>query len=317
MYKLRDNLRATSIDAANISSLKPSTFGTVPHKAEQNSVYLPGPDRYVHYNSMTDVLHLRFRDGGAATALSQETLFNGPEPALEDEFQVTSRINEEQSRGSAQIYQDSRDIYTNGISAVLESLWSSEMADTMHNARRIALDVTETWTESSTISLIIEEIAFLACTMQHNLEVLYLVDYCVGRCSRCGRETMSIDELQTRGSELYRELHSGSEEEEVRLPDVIHGLGKTYYEVFDLEKIGWTDQHPTYMFARIIGEAIRGQQQESTTGRQTFKGVRVLVAKDEALPGLDTSMVVDCDHEGALDYPEGKVWGVSSLAVSL
>ena len=316
MYRLKDTLRATCVDAANVSSLKASTPDTTTHSEERNTVYLPGPDRYIHYNNMIDVLHLRFRDGGAATTLSQETLFNAPDPALEPDSSVTPQTNE-QSTDSAQSYQNSGDIYSNGISAVLGSLWSSEMADTMHNARRIALDVTETWTESSTVSLIIEEIAFLACTMQHNLEVLYLVDYCVGRCTRCGRQNIVADELQTRGKELHRELQDSSEEEAARSPDVIHGLGKTYHEVFDLEKMGWSDQHPTYIFARIIGEAIRGQQEESTTGKQTFKGVRILAAKDEELPGVDTSMVVDCDHEGALDYPEGKVWGVSSLAVAL
>lgn len=314
MYKVKDTLRATCVDAANISAIKPSS--SVDSKEEVNTVYLPGQDHYVQYNNSTDVLHLRFRDGGAATALSQDTLFNGPEPSLEDGDSVPTDLSG-QSQESAPVSGNFEDAYMNGISAVLEGVWSSEMADTMHNARRVALDVTETWTDSSVLSLVIEEVAFLACTMHHRLEVLYLVDYCVGRCSRCGRQNMVSKQLQNRGSELYRELHSESAEEADRVSDVIHGLGKTYREVFDLEKMGWSDQHPTYMFARIIDEAIRGQQRESKTGKVWFKGVRILVAEDEEVPGLDTSMVVDCDHDKALDYPEGKVWGVSPIAVPL
>lgn len=184
MYRFQDNLRATCVGAANGSAMKPQASAAVPHASQHNgdinTVYLPGPDRYVQYNNLTDVLHLRFRDGGAATTLSQEALVNGPEPVLERGSLVTEDTHE-RSTNSTTTHSDSNNTYSSGIGTVLESLWSSEMADTMHNARRIALDVTETWTGSSVVTLIIEEIAFLACTLQHNLEVLYLVDYCVGR----------------------------------------------------------------------------------------------------------------------------------------
>lgn len=68
------------------------------------------------------------------------------------------------------------------------------------------------------------------------------------------------EHLQTRGTELEHDLHGDFEGEEERSPDVIQAVGKTYYEVFDLEKMGWSDQHPTYLFARIMNEAIRSQQ---------------------------------------------------------
>jgi len=228
-------------------------------------------------------------------------------------FDNLATAADDQPRDAPIMYED-RDVSgSNGISAVLESVWSSEMAQTMQSARRIALDVVETWTDTALGSLIIEEIAFLACTVQHNLEVLYLVDYCAGRCRRCGKDRWAARDLQTRGG-MDKDLHGVSDEERKRSPDVFCGVGKTYHEVFDLEKLGWNEQHPTYVFARIIDEAIRSQQAEDPKGTVPFRGVRILVAGVVELEGLDTSIIVDCDHDGALDYPQGKIWGMNAFA---
>lgn len=252
-WRLHHNLRLTSTDARAAALARPE---------DVNTVYLPGRNRKVQYDNSTDVLFLRFGDGGGGAGAVAE----GGLQALEALFGP-----------------ETHDIPGVGsVSEVLEAPWSTEMAETVHRARKIALDVAETWTPATLGIVMFEEVAFLACCLQENLEVLYLVDHCTGRCARCERRDLRASALQTKG-ELARELHGRDDDD--RPADVIHGVGKTYREIFDFEAMGWDDLHPTYIFARMISEAVQGQQRDSD--RDVFKGVRVLAVEDEPVDGVD------------------------------
>ncbi|CAK7224536.1 hypothetical protein SBRCBS47491_005585 [Sporothrix bragantina] len=175
--------------------------------------------------------------------------------------------------------------------SLLDAQWSDEMAETLRNARRIALDAAHTsrFVDMSS-PLGLEELAMLACTLHQGLEVLYLVDYCPGQCQDCARPGIKASNLTKKG-EFYKTLNDDGEipKDDVsdtsntlddRAPDVIWGVGRVYREVFDLEGLGWTDEHPAFNFGRALGAMIRAQQQDVTETCQ-FQGVRVLVVEDE------------------------------------
>lgn len=254
VYHLTDTLTAVSKSTS-------AMLARATKAAETNTVYLPGRAHSVTYPS-SDVLMLRFRDGGAATAAAARMF-----PVLDASFRFSS------------------------ISEVLESQWSDEMAQTLHGARKIALDVAEAWVPGLGGEMAFEEVMYLACTLQQDLEVLYLVDNCVGRCSGCDRERVKGADMGERG-ELFNGLHYQDGGDIERHRDEVKAVSKKYVEVFELEKLGWDMEHPAYVFARMIDEAIRNQQQGS--GKETFQGVRVLVVEDEEMPGQDTDMLVDC-----------------------
>ncbi|KAF6834999.1 hypothetical protein CMUS01_05956 [Colletotrichum musicola] len=269
-YRLRGALRLACVEAgANVS-----------RPVEENVVYLPGRDEKIAYDNAEDVLFLRFRDSGALTELSQGVLFG--------EFDASG---------------------ANSLGEVLEGPWSAEMASTLHGARKIALDVAETWTLATVGTVMLEEVAYLGCCLQDGLCVLYLVDHCPGRCSRCHRHEQNAKRLQARG-ELFRQLHCMTASEDgVREPDVIRGVGKTYREVFDLEALGWTDTHPSYVFARAMDETLRSQQADADA--QSFQGIRILVVEDDEVDGLDTTTLMDCNPSGAEDRMAAKAWDMS------
>ncbi|KAF9869863.1 hypothetical protein CkaCkLH20_12662 [Colletotrichum karsti] len=269
VYKLRRARRLTSAEASAASAGR-MMGGT-------NTVYLPGRNERVVYNNDEDVLFLRFRDGGALTELSQGVLFG--------EYEASG---------------------ANNLSEVLEGPWSAEMATTLHGAGKIALDVAETWTPATVGAVLLEEVAYLGCCLQQGLRVLYLVDHCPGRCARCNRTDKKASRLQSSGA-LYKQLH-GDEVAE-RAPDVIRGVGKTYREVFDLEGLGWSDSHPSYVFARAMNETIRSQQADADA--KNFQGVRVLVVEDDKVDGLDTTTLMDCNPEDAPEKMMDKVWEMS------
>ncbi|KAK1675071.1 hypothetical protein BDP55DRAFT_553569 [Colletotrichum godetiae] len=232
-----------------------------------NSVYLPGRNQRIQYDNEEDVLLLRFGDGGALTDLSHGVLFG--------EFEASG---------------------VNNLTEVLEGPWSAEMAETLRDAQLIALDIAETWTPATVGAAMFEEVAYLACCIQRGLRVLYLVDHCPGRCTRCEKQNITRSQLQTRG-ELYDQLHSRDmDAARLRPADVIHGVGKTYREVFDLEGMGWSDEHPIYMFARVMDEMIRNQQADADT--QDFEGIRVLLVEDDELEGVDNTTMMDCFPDG-------------------
>lgn len=235
-----------------------------------NTVYLPGRASRVTYPD-SDVLMLRFRDGGAATQAAAN-LF----PVIDSEvFRFSS------------------------ISEVLESQWSDEMAETLHGAKKIAFDVSEAWMPDLGGEMAFEEVMYLACTLHKDLEVLYLVDNCAGRCKGCKRNHLKTRNLGNRG-ELFNGLHYQDGGDKERQPDVISAVSKRYVEAFDLEKLGWDDEHPAYVFARMIDEAIRSQQQG--TDSETFQGVRVLVVEDEELQGRESDLLVDCKAAAKAEF---------------
>ncbi|RSM10080.1 hypothetical protein CEP52_003741 [Fusarium oligoseptatum] len=208
-------------------------------KQENNRIHLPGRAQKITIPT-SDVLMLRFREYPVDhTELATETLLCPPP-----------------------------------IGEMLQSQWSTEMASTLQRAKRIAIDVTETWATGLYGEMGFEEITFFASTIQKGLEVLYLVDDCAGRCKGCEREDIKAGGLQKR-DQLWKDLN---EDDETRPGDIVRAVSRRYVEVFDLEGLGWTE-HPTYMFARIIGAAIRSQQRDEDKGK--FQGVRVLVVEDE------------------------------------
>jgi len=175
---------------------------------------------------------------------------------------------------------------------MLSSAWSKELAETMFHTRRIAIRrVRDAVPTARPAALFVEEVAFLACTVHNSIEVLYMVDYLRwAGCQTCGRSQLRAADLQKRDGSPNSALHGDAGEdgdESTRPGDVIYGVGKTYREVFDLEALGWHDLHPAYAFARVIGEAVRSQQREGPDGAVRFRGVRILVAEDEAVPGID------------------------------
>ncbi|KAJ4320688.1 hypothetical protein N0V84_005752 [Fusarium piperis] len=208
-------------------------------KQETNTIHLPGRAQKVTIPS-SDVLMMRFREYPIDhTQLATETLLCPPP-----------------------------------IGEMLQSQWSNEMASTLQRAKKIAIDVTETWATGLYGEMGFEEVTFFASTIQKGLEVLYLVDDCAGRCKGCERQDIKAEDLQKR-DQLWKDLN---EDDETRPGDIIRAVSRRYVEVFDLEGLGWAE-HPTYMFARIIGAAIRSHQQDGDKG--TFQGVRVLVVEDE------------------------------------
>ena len=333
VYTLVDRIRETCVDAARVVTAKTpckstaistvtesitggytSTLGkdSIPKPLQRpcpdvNAVYLPGPDRWVPIsNGRGDVICLRFRDSSMASRVSAR--------ALMGEFQAyASGVSSESD--AARLLEA---LGSGGINESLTGMWSDEMAAALRGARRVALDVAETWswmaTDDTTITddveadmlsqamteLVFEETIYLACVLQNGLEVLYLVDNCVGRCPRCikagGGRDQRASQLQKKG-ELWKALlsqggHEVEERERRRSPDAIQGVGKLYKEVFDFEALGWHEKHPNFVYARMIGDAIRSQQSDGEGA--VFRGVRVLVVEDEEIGDVDASMLVDC-----------------------
>ncbi|KAH9227591.1 hypothetical protein K456DRAFT_1848428 [Colletotrichum gloeosporioides 23] len=234
MYLHRRFQRQACHEAASVSSLKAANI---------NTVYFPGQARKFEYDNDQDVLHLRFSSQYHAEYVEQTS----------------------SSHGSP---------HFSSIAEALEAHWSTEMALTVWQARRIAIDVRET---SMPLSLV--EIEYLASCIQKGLECIYLIDDAEERGSKSGPEHFNASSLQQRGR-LYRLLHSRQLKQNVgREPDVFQGVGKTYREVFDFEKIGWTEAHPAFGFACRLSASIDAQQYDG--GEEVFKGVRILLAEDD------------------------------------
>lgn len=267
MYKFRDSLRSACIDSADtIQRLRSTDTHTI------NTIHLPA-GRTLTYDNAQDVLHLRFTPPA----------FRFPD--------------------------DGR--HASPISAMFEGIWSEELASALHHAKRVALDVSQLWPDlADGQSDLLQDVAYLGCVLHVDLEVLYLVDYCAGRCHGA-----KVSGLMSRDGELYRRLYGycagggggarGDEwdQERRRKPDALYGVGKIWREIFDLEKLGWGERHPGLAFAETFSEVVRLQQAncvdidgyEGRFNRDVkFKGIRVLIAEDEKVDGLDTSMMLSC-----------------------
>lgn len=282
MYKYCDRLRATCVDAAD--TMTRITAG-IP-AADRATVELPS-GRTLTYNNAQDVLHLRFAIN-PLQPLPTTTIYSG-DMDLDEPSAAPPKTSPAP------------------LTAIFQSLWSRQLAAALHGARRVAIDVSQIWPElAESQNQLVQDIVFLACTLQNDLEVLYLVDYSAGRC-QCGSnlgKNIRARDLMRKDGELYQAFHSHAgtdpeswEAEKQRKGDVIQGVGKVWREVFDLEALGWNDKHPGAIFAETFGEVIR-LQQENWYGEgekaSTFKGVRVLIAEDEEVDGVNTTTMLGC-----------------------
>jgi len=238
VYKLAEALKRTCVDAANETAMGRSSPPRNARTDDVNSVYLPGKDQRIQYDNTTDVLWLRFGSPGAIADVSHQV--------LEGEHRV----------------------FSSGISDALEGIWSSELASTLQGARRIALGLSETWAATHVQEIYVEEISYLSCVLQRDLEVLYLIDEGFSQQSQGGEDEVSEKEA---GETPPLTLDSAERE-----GDVIYGMGKTYREVRDLRQLGWEESHPSFVVCQILDETIRSQQGD----KDTFRGVRVLVCEE-------------------------------------
>ncbi|KAJ4262980.1 hypothetical protein NW762_006593 [Fusarium torreyae] len=226
-----------------INRIADQTVRETEARQDMNEIHLPGRAQKISIPS-SDVLMLRFREEPADhNDLATETLLCPPP-----------------------------------IKDILENQWSSEMASALQNAKRVAIDVTETWATGLYGELGLEEIAFFACTIQKGLEVLYLVDDCTGRCKQCGRPNVKMDEIRTRDA-LWKGLRTKNTDDQERPGDIVNAVSRRYVEARNLKALGWEEEHPSYIFACMIDAAIKSQQEGADRG--TFQGVRVLVVEDE------------------------------------
>ncbi|KAM0230109.1 hypothetical protein ACHAPO_009476 [Fusarium lateritium] len=164
------------------------------------------------------------------------------------------------------------------IKDILENQWSAELASALRSAKKVAIDVSETWATGLYGELGLEEIAFFACTIQKDLEVLYLVDECAGRCKQCRRQSVKMDDIRKRDA-LWKGLRTKNTDDEDRPGDIINAVSRRYVEATNLAALGWDEEHPAYLFACLIDTAIKTQQEDTDRGK--FQGVRVLVVEDE------------------------------------
>ena len=283
MYRWKMALASSCLDAFRVTSVTSVTSDTSGNSG--NSVYLPGPDRRVHYDNEADILHLRF--GPAQCRLK----CSFPLPETTSDVVSMSSVPLPDSVSASSMLSDAAaepvdDFVENGL---LDRQWSAELAATIRTARHIALDAgqTDALVKVQNNPILYDEIHMLASTMACALEALYLVDSCSsGGCIDCEHDAVRPEDLCGKGL-LYNGLNSDTSETSAAaatslplepLPERFHGIGKTYTQVFDLEGLGWTDQHPAYIFGKALGEAIREQQADA--GAVVFKGVRVLVTED-------------------------------------
>lgn len=293
MYTFRDSLRAACTDSRNTLQRMTRAQGGEEEEDDDddhtNTIYLP-TGRALTYNNAQDVLHIRFIPPA----------FRFPD-------------------GSGRL--------TSPLSAMFECIWSDGLSSALHRARRVAIDVSQLWPDlaGGEADLIMQDVEYLACVLQNDLDVLYLVDYCAGRCNNQGFKVAGMAGTMVGG--LYRKMFGygcggGDDEkrawdlESRRRPDVVHGVGKIWREVFELEKLGWGEKHPGFVFAEAFSKVVRIQQSNdvgqggegAVNSDLKFKGVRVLIAEDENTEGVDHSIVLNCgcgrqaaSHEGVLN----------------
>lgn len=246
IYRVASSIRRSCFEATEALQMLSSNKGqqekvikSLNPGMDSNLVYIPGKDKWISYNNRDDVLFLRF---GSPVSV--------PDPPNEPDYQR---------------------VFNSGLSDVLLCPWSAEIAESLRNARRVAIDVTEIYTIHHSEEAIYQEVASLSCCLQNSLEVLYIVDHCIGHCQKCGKGNLDIKSLQTRG-QLANQFDIDSLP---RWPDVFHGNGLTYHEIFSWEKLGWSEDHPTFTVLRMFSEALRSQQGDLSC----FLGVRVLACQ--------------------------------------
>ncbi|EWZ85544.1 hypothetical protein FOWG_10654 [Fusarium oxysporum f. sp. lycopersici MN25] len=249
-YRIANTLSATSIDSVEVAKARLNSDKL----GKSNIVHLDRNGKRVSYDNSADVLCLRF---GLNHPVVQGATNNILDP-------------------------DSGLAIQNNISRILQAEWSEGMAASLFAARRLAIDISELWSPSGFDSM---SIMYLSCCIQNDLEVLYLVDYCIGRCRRCWKGKLTQKELATKKCGIAKEL-----DPEDRDMDVIYGSTVTYREISNLEKLGWDFNHSMFAFAQILGDSIREQQGT----KRVFRSVRVLACEEEVSNVEDMTIYAVC-----------------------
>ncbi|KAL3448769.1 hypothetical protein BJX65DRAFT_306774 [Aspergillus insuetus] len=252
-FEALESLRTRSAQIQNTTAPQPTSPDRSANAKATNSVYLPGHNKWITYDNANDVLFLRF--GGPVRIPAALLDAGGEESGEEQSYPRT---------------------FTSGISDVLLCPWSEEFTETLRNARRVALDLGELRTTAGTTEMqeaegeeaTAQDIAYLACCLQNELEVLYII------VDESGSEgsTMDIAPLQTMGKAGNSLCSPGFEK---RDPGIFYGKGVTYHEVFALDRIGLREGTRGFRVLTMLGDAIREQQGEEGV----FRGVRVLVCR--------------------------------------
>jgi hypothetical protein len=302
MYKFRGSLAATCIDAA--ATMRKSTTGG----GGTNTIYLGAPSTArgcasITYDNTQDVLHLRFvppalrfPDASGRLTSPISAIF---ESVWSQELAGALHRARRVAIDVSQLWPDlGPRVFGSGEDGEEEQ--GGDLGEDDGVGEPAVLQGGEAEDDDAggidDVSLIMQDIAFLACTVQNDLEVLYLVDYRTGCCDSHSSQSPSLRarDLTNRSDDgLYRSLRNGEtwEKEKTREPDVIRGVGKVWREVFDLEKLGWHEEHPGFVFAEMFAEVVKMQQGnwasddnedgDNAKERATFKGVRVLVVEDD------------------------------------
>lgn len=331
MYKFRANLAATCIDAAATvrrSIPVPSAAGDGSSSSssggDTNTIYLGAPSTArgcasITYDNTQDVLYLRFTPPP----------FRFPDKSGRLTSPLSAIFESVWSQELAGALHRARRVAID-VSQLWPDLWARELAgggdgeqqggvgaDGEGQHEEAGEGEAEALGEGEEEegeaggnddgSLIMQDIAFLACTMQHDLEVLYLVDNSAGRCDSHPSSLRARDLMDRRDEGLYRALRNGEtwQKEKTRNPDVISGVGKVWREIFDLERLGWDEEHTGFVFAEMFAEVVKMQQgnwmgDDGHDGnvakeRVKFQGVRVLITEDEQINGEDSSMLLGCN----------------------
>ncbi|KAL2784042.1 hypothetical protein BJX66DRAFT_344396 [Aspergillus keveii] len=256
-FEALESLRTRSFQIEIQSTITPQS--TSPYRSASpkasNSVYLAAQNKWITYDNANDVLFLRF--GGPVRIPA----------ALLDEAEEESGEEQEYPR-----------TFTSGISDVLLCPWSEEFTETLRDARRVALDLAELRTTADTSETeegqweeaTAQDIAYLACCLQNELEVLYIIVDDPGSGER--GSTLDIASLQMMGKAGNLLSSPGFEK---RSTDIFYGKGVTYHEVFALERVGLGEGTGEFRVLRMLGDAVREQQGEEGV----FRGVRALVCQ--------------------------------------
>ncbi|KAL4781532.1 hypothetical protein BJX76DRAFT_363543 [Aspergillus varians] len=253
-YLVTDSVRQSCPEALSSLEIQPVS-NTRNINESNNSVHLParGHDKRIWYDNTSDVLLLQF-----SRPISLNMGMLDPNGGAEDDY---TRV------------------FKSWLSDIFLYPWSSEFTSTLLNARRVAIDVAEIETEMSPLSSIFREIIYqevqcLSYWLQNDLEVLYVVDRCVGRCRGCRKGGLDISSLTAQAKRgLSKRLEHHVVERE---SDVFYGNGVTFREIFALESLGWSEKSPTFVVLSMFAEAIQEHQ-----GKQAcFQGVRVLACQE-------------------------------------
>lgn len=303
VYRWKIALGAACIDACRAVSIRGlqhnagnSVTPTAKYNEAVNTVYLPGPDRHVQYNNQTDVMHICFpllKMKDTQIPVNKAGTMPSFIPCHNCQGCTPAHAN------NSPLEMEEANIHDMANSPphpqrLLDAQWSDEMAEALRNARYVALDASQApYLVDMASPLAFEEMAMLACTLHQGLELLYLVDYCPSRCKGYSRSVIRAKDQPVQRGSLLAKLNCpdipGNDhgpvtnlesEKDFRTPDVIWGVGRVYREVFDLESMGWSEDHPAFIFARMLSAAICAQQLDATQSCQ-FHGVRVLIAEDK------------------------------------